>query len=120
MAAIAVIALHDIALTTTLSCRPPCCLTMSSPLSLYVPLRAIKPGCRQGIETLLEDMVKADVEWSKLGQIPGLVDGWTDVKDKVGIATEEFKAGSTACHVSPSHLQLKHESTDHKLNVVLS
>lgn len=38
--------------------------------------------------------MKADAEWSKLGEIPGLVDGWTDVKDKVGIATEEFKASS--------------------------
>ena len=38
--------------------------------------------------------MKADAEWSKLGQIPGLVDGWTEVKDKVGIATEEFKASS--------------------------
>ena len=47
----------------------------------------------QGIETLLEDMVKADAEWAKLGQVPSLVDGWTDVKDKAGIATEEFKAG---------------------------
>lgn len=47
----------------------------------------------QGIESLLEDMVKADAEWSKLSQVPGLMDGWTDVKDKVGIATEEFKAG---------------------------
>ena len=47
----------------------------------------------QGIETLLEDMVKADVEWSKLAQVPGLVDGWTDFKDKLGVATEEFKAG---------------------------
>ena len=37
--------------------------------------------------------MKADVEWSKLSQVPGLVDGWTDVKDKAGIATEEFKAG---------------------------
>ena len=50
--------------------------------------------CWQGIETLLEDMVRADAEWSKLVQVPGLVDGWTDVKDKVGIATEEFKASS--------------------------
>ena len=47
----------------------------------------------QGIEMLLEDMVKADAEWSKLAQVPGLVDGWTDVKDKLGVATEEFKAG---------------------------
>ena len=39
--------------------------------------------------------MKADVEWSKLTQVPGLVDGWTDVKDKVGIATEEFKAGAS-------------------------
>lgn len=46
-------------------------------------------------------MVKADVEWSKLSQIPGLVDGWTDVKDKVGIATEEFKARSTP-HAMPT------------------
>ena len=46
--------------------------------------------------------MKADVEWSKLGQIPGLVDGWTDVKDKVGIATEEFKASST--HAMPAVL----------------
>ena len=52
-------------------------------------------------------MVKADAEWAKLGQVPGLVDGWTDVKDKAGIATEEFKAGdfcSSArftCHHTP-------------------
>ena len=47
-------------------------------------------------------MVKADAEWSKLGQIPGLVDGWTDVKDKVGIATEEFKACSPLFSLSLS------------------
>ncbi|DBB11623.1 hypothetical protein WJX82_004054 [Trebouxia sp. C0006] len=52
----------------------------------------MKEANLEGIETLLEDMVKADAEWGKLGQVPGLVDGWTDVKDKAGIATEEFKA----------------------------
>ena len=46
--------------------------------------------------------MKADAEWSKLGQIPGLVDGWTDVKDKVGIATEEFKACSPLFSLSLS------------------
>ena len=52
-------------------------------------------------------MVKADAEWGKLGQVPGLVDGWTDVKDKAGIATEEFKAGDfcssawNTCHHIP-------------------
>ena len=50
----------------------------------------------QGIETLVEDMVRADTEWARLGQVPGLVDSWTDVKDKMGIATEEFKAGDDA------------------------
>ena len=52
--------------------------------------------------------MKADAEWGKLGQAPGLVDGWTDVKDKAGIATEEFKAGDfcssawITCHHIPS------------------
>ena len=47
--------------------------------------------------------MKADVEWSKLSQVPGLVDGWTDVKDKVGIATEEFKAGDHPSPYSTTH-----------------
>ncbi|KAA6424820.1 MAG: leucine-rich repeat-containing 48 isoform 1 [Trebouxia sp. A1-2] len=38
----------------------------------------MKEANLEGIETLLEDMVKADAEWAKLGQVPGLVDGWTD------------------------------------------
>lgn len=44
--------------------------------------------------------MKADAEWSKLGQVPGLVDGWTDVKDKLGVATEEFKAGDSSLDLS--------------------
>ena len=61
--------------------------------AFLLPLE-LRSACFQGIETLLEDMVKADAEWAKLGQIPGLIDGWTDVKDKVGISTEEFKAST--------------------------
>jgi len=55
--------------------------------------------------------VKADAEWGKLGQVPGLVDGWTDVKDKAGIATEEFKAGNfcgSACGSHATIFPLKH------------
>lgn len=47
--------------------------------------------------------MKADAEWGKLGQVPGLVDGWTDVKDKAGIATEEFKAGDLCSSACGSH-----------------
>lgn len=55
-------------------------------------------------------MVKADTEWARLGQVPSLVDGWPDVKDKVGIATEEFKAGDLlqwACSVLSQPVQGK-------------
>ena len=36
-------------------------------------------------------MVRADADWPRLQQVPNLTDGWPDVKDKFGIAMEEFK-----------------------------
>lgn len=38
-------------------------------------------------------MVRADADWPRLQQVPNLTDGWPDVKDKFGIAMEEFKVG---------------------------
>ena len=49
--------------------------------------------CLQGVETMLDDMVRADADWPRLQQVPNLTDGWPDVKDKFGIAMEEFKVG---------------------------
>ena len=48
--------------------------------------------CTAGVESLLEDMVAADAEWSKLSAIPGLLEPWNDVRDKWHVATDEFKA----------------------------
>eukprot|EP00891_Asterochloris_glomerata_P004982 jgi/Astpho2/4982/e_gw1.00070.8.1_t len=45
----------------------------------------------EGVETMLDDMVRADADWPRLQQVPNLTDGWPDVKDKFGIAMEEFK-----------------------------
>eukprot|EP00798_Chlamydomonas_sp_ICE-L_P017192 gene17192-23510_t len=36
-------------------------------------------------------MTKEDPEWARFSQIPNLVDSWNDVRDKFGVATEEFK-----------------------------
>ena len=46
--------------------------------------------------------MKADAEWSKLGQVPGLIDGWTDVKDMVNMATEDFNSGHSCSSCAAS------------------
>lgn len=46
-----------------------------------------------GVETLLDDLTAAEPEWAKLAGVPGLLDPWSEVKEKVGVATEEFKVG---------------------------
>ncbi|CAD7704688.1 unnamed protein product [Ostreobium quekettii] len=45
----------------------------------------------EGVETLMDTMVKEDAEWQKLSRVPGLLDGWNDIRDKFNVATEEFK-----------------------------
>mmetsp|Transcript_19123 Transcript_19123/g.32856 ORF Transcript_19123/g.32856 Transcript_19123/m.32856 type:complete len:526 (+) Transcript_19123:171-1748(+) len=44
-----------------------------------------------GVETLIDDMVKEDPEWSRFSHVPGLTDPWNDVRDKFNVATEDFK-----------------------------
>ena len=44
-----------------------------------------------GVDTLFEDMLKADPEYPKLKQVPTLLDSLADFKDKFGQATEDFK-----------------------------
>ena len=46
-----------------------------------------------GIETLADDMVTADTEWTKLSAVPGLLEPWHDVRDKWQVVTDEFKVG---------------------------
>lgn len=42
--------------------------------------------------------VKDDPEWARFSQIPGLTDTWNDVRDKLGVAAEEFKVGARVVH----------------------
>ncbi|GAX80910.1 hypothetical protein CEUSTIGMA_g8345.t1 [Chlamydomonas eustigma] len=44
-----------------------------------------------GVESLLEDMTKDDPDWARFVQVPGLTDGWNDVKEKFLVATDDFK-----------------------------
>ncbi|EFJ51609.1 hypothetical protein VOLCADRAFT_73327 [Volvox carteri f. nagariensis] len=46
----------------------------------------------EGVETLIDDMVKEDPEWTRLVQVPNLLDPWNDIRDKFNVATDEFKA----------------------------
>ncbi|GLC37160.1 Dynein regulatory complex subunit 3 [Pleodorina starrii] len=46
----------------------------------------------EGVETLIDDMVKEDPEWARLIQVPNLLDPWNDIRDKFNVATDEFKA----------------------------
>uniref|UniRef100_A0A7S0R7I6 Dynein regulatory complex subunit 3 n=1 Tax=Chlamydomonas leiostraca TaxID=1034604 RepID=A0A7S0R7I6_9CHLO len=52
----------------------------------------MKEANLDGVETLADDMVRDDPEWARFSQIPGLTDTWNDVRDKLGVAAEEFKA----------------------------
>ncbi len=47
-----------------------------------------------GVESLLEDMVNGDPDWAKMNGVPGLLEGWADVREKFTVATEEFKVGA--------------------------
>eukprot|EP00884_Botryococcus_braunii_P002952 jgi/Botrbrau1/12658/Bobra.67_1s0023.1 len=52
----------------------------------------------EGVETLVEDMVKADADWPKLCAIRGLMDGWADVVTKVDSFVQEFRVIMTDLH----------------------
>lgn len=64
-------------------------------------------GCAgQGVETIVEDMLHVDPEWHRLATLPGLQEGWADLKVKVAVAIAEcqacairspFRRGSMAC-----------------------
>lgn len=45
----------------------------------------------EGVESLADDMTKDDPEWPRLTQVPNLLDPWNEVRDKLNVATDEFK-----------------------------
>lgn len=55
----------------------------------HTSLHAADPGCT-ACPAL---QVREDPEWGLLASVPGLTDGWNDIRDKLGAATEEFKVG---------------------------
>ncbi|KAJ9530206.1 hypothetical protein QJQ45_023471, partial [Haematococcus lacustris] len=52
----------------------------------------MKEANLDGVESLVEDMIKEDPEWPRFITVPGLTDAWNDVRDKFNVATEDFKA----------------------------
>lgn len=44
-----------------------------------------------GVEDLIDKMTKENPEWDKLCQVPGLLDGWPEARDKITLAVEDLK-----------------------------
>lgn len=53
-----------------------------------------------GVDSLSDDMLAEDPEWSRLAQVPGLVEAWGDLRDKMNLATEEFKTIILEAHTA--------------------
>jgi hypothetical protein len=51
----------------------------------------MKEANLDGVEGLVEDMLKDDPEYKKLKQVPGLMDPLTDFQDRFNMAAEEFR-----------------------------
>ena len=51
----------------------------------------MKEANLEGVETMVEDMLKEDPEYSKLKEVPNLMDPLTDFQDKFNMVVEEFK-----------------------------
>lgn len=52
----------------------------------------------EGIHTLVDDLTADDAEWRRLAQIPGLLDGWNEVRDKFVMEKDSFKTHALALH----------------------
>eukprot|EP00892_Ulva_mutabilis_P007393 jgi/Ulvmu1/5025/UM021_0042.1 len=46
----------------------------------------------EGVDTLWDDMTAGDEDWVKLGQVPSLLDGWNEARDKFIVDKDNFKA----------------------------
>ena len=46
----------------------------------------------QGIETIVEDVLHVDPEWYRLGTLPGVQEGWAELKVKAAAAISECQA----------------------------
>lgn len=51
-------------------------------------------GVLQGIETIVEDVLHVDPEWHRLGALPGVQEGWAELKVKAAAAISECQARS--------------------------
>ncbi len=49
----------------------------------------------QGVETIVEDVLHVDPEWHRLATLPGLQEGWADLKVKAAVAIAECQARAT-------------------------
>ena len=49
-------------------------------------------GCAQGVETVVEDLLHGDPEWHRLAALPGLQEGWAELKVKAAAAIAECQA----------------------------
>lgn len=49
-------------------------------------------GVLQGIETIVEDVLHVDPEWHRLGTLPGVQEGWAELKVKAAAAISECQA----------------------------
>ena len=52
----------------------------------------IAGGVLQGIETIVEDALHVDPEWHRLGRLPGVQEGWAELKVKAAAAISECQA----------------------------
>jgi len=46
----------------------------------------------QGVETVVEDLLHGDPEWHRLAALPGLQEGWAELKVKAAAAIAECQA----------------------------
>lgn len=51
----------------------------------------MKAANLDGVEGLLEEMLKDDPEWPRFTQVPGLIEPWNDVKEKFTVVSDDFK-----------------------------
>jgi len=53
-------------------------------------------GGAQGVETVVEDLLHGDPEWHRLAALPGLQEGWAELKVKAAVAIAECQARAPA------------------------
>ena len=49
-------------------------------------------GALQGIKTIVEDVLHVDPEWHRLATLPGIQEGWAELKVKAASAISECQA----------------------------